>query len=182
MNFLTAKSFKKAGNTRFFVWVALFAFFSFHSVSCGSFNGKAKRWFDNTKSEILRQSDLSPDSLGGDSVYVVFYYKGRKFNESRFYGGKKRFEAFSSRDGDFELRREVCENGTIRFEGILYQGFFYGPSKWFNCDGSLSDEGFRFKGEHIGKWEYWDSKLNSNYIEDHQRYSVVDSLPLITKQ
>jgi hypothetical protein len=35
-----------------------------------------------------------------------------------------RLEIRYSNNGDFELRREICENGNYAFEGIVYKSNF----------------------------------------------------------
>ncbi len=146
------------------------------------------KWYEETKAEILRQSDMKADSssleYNEDSTFnrESFYLKGHKF---RLIGsdtnGGIGLETHYSKDGNFELRREVCENGTFRFEGIYYINKFYGLSTWSYCDGRPSQQGVRYKSEKIGIWKDWDETGKLTEEKDFGKKEKLDSMPQINK-
>ncbi len=156
-----------------------------HSPSSSTFNDRSQEWYDQTKKEILVQSDLKEDStastLNNGSGWEQSYYHGHLFQGKCYGKGMLTYETHYSRDGLFELRREVCVNGSISFEGIVYRKGFYGLSTWWYCNRHLKSQGVRFMGKSIGKWKKWDENGKVS-ITESGRYSAIDSMPVIARQ
>ena len=149
---------------------------------------KNKKWYDDTKAEILNQSNLNADSIvlnkDQDSIWIVnsFYSNGQEFKRRAF---KKEWLRggtyyYFSKDNNFELRQEICDNNTILFEGIVYKGHFYGLSTWWSyCDKKLlSEQGVRFKDEKISVWKKWDESGKAT-LTDYGNQNKLDSMPSI---
>ncbi len=147
---------------------------------------REEKWYDDTKATILEQSDIKPDSV----IYIVnnqetnykrqyTYSKGCNFIERAFRKDKIVFEKYYNTVGDFELRREICDNGTYGFEGIFYKGYPYGISTWRNCDGKIDHQGVRFKDKRIGEWREWKGEVIIGTYYGNKE--MLDSMPQINK-
>gem|GEM_PF-3448373 len=149
------------------------------------------KWYMLTKNEILRQSTIKPDSIVKDKdtdkygcKNEYYFSHGRKCVAKIYKNDDLRAEIYYSKNNNFELRREICNNKqkpsqiVYLFEGIVYKGHFYGLSTWLKCsDGSLDNIGNRFNDAYIGKW-----RKGNGEITDNQRYSAIDSMPVISKE
>ncbi|MBV8253145.1 MAG: hypothetical protein JO154_11105 [Chitinophaga sp.] len=142
-------------------------------------------WYKQTKEAILHQSALEPDSVwytfNQDSSYkTIWQYHEhhlitkRGFNKSIF-----RYESNFSKNGLFELRREMCDNGKIGFEGIFYKTKAYGLSTWYDCQDHPVSQGVRFNGEKIGNWKSWKSPKEAPTEEEHGNQLPLDSFPVL---
>lgn len=143
------------------------------------------KWYDETKAEILKQAEVKPDSItrAEDSITVkeYSYSNGNVFHERWLKGGKLRAETFYSKDGNFELRREIFENGVFLFEGIVYNDHFYGLSTWNHQNGKPEQQGIRFNDQKIGVWKKWDEAGKLTEETDYKNLQKLDSLPRIGK-
>jgi hypothetical protein len=165
------------------------AFLTLFLSSCSDSRVKrANEWYEGTKAEILKQSDLIADStryeLNKDNSFrrEYKYCKGHLFLVLGYsidsISFKKRLEIHFSKDGDFELRREICANGTYLFEGVFYKDHAYGLSTWRHCNtGQLDDQGIRFKGQTIDIWKWWDENGKLIRVSDGKNLDKLDSLP-----
>ncbi len=149
------------------------------------FEEKSLKWFEETKTQILKQSNLKPDSL--TYTYPKDGYKEEHFYSSRsqyrikkYFQGKLYSEVHYSSSGDFELRWELgCDTVHHSFEGIFYKGVAYGLSIWRHCDGQIYDVGIRYKGSQIGKWAERDKKTPLIIVNDYGNENALDSMPQI---
>lgn len=123
-------------------------------------------WYLETRAEILHQSDLKSDSISFSTSpdgYVSFsHYYNRKHEFKRIgtkNGNVRSQEIFFSSDGQFELRRQYCDNGQIGNEAIFYHLDEYGPSYWWDCGGWMYQKSLYFKGEKTGKWLLYEYEL-----------------------
>jgi hypothetical protein len=147
-------------------------------------------WYDKTKLEILKQSELKPDSVSNeferDSTLrnEHSFFGGREFQLKAYLNGTLALEKRYSKDGTFGLVREICSDGTNSFEGISFKGRFYGISRWRFCDKAVGyrTEGIRFKDEKIGVWRETDNRTNIVTVTDYKRLSLLDSMPEINAQ
>lgn len=145
------------------------------------------KWYKNTKAEILKQSNLKPDSItltfNEDSSYKKEHYfsVGHEFLLKGYNNDILRLEIHYSNNGDFELRREICENGNYAFEGIVYKSSFYGLSTWYYCDKSIDHQGIRYNSQKIGVWKKFDEKGKLTEEIDYKNFEKLDSMPAITK-
>ena len=150
----------------------------------------AKEWYSTTKTEILRQSAQHPT----DSILRVFnkdktfrrdhfFHCGREFATKGYDGNGSvlRLEVYFSNDRRFELRRELCVSGQCRFEGIFYKDKAYGPAQDYFCNGQMSCQDIRFRGEQIGLWQTWDEEGRLTEQIDYKQLEKIDSLPVIEK-
>jgi hypothetical protein len=160
-------------------------------VSCQANQDKiiAENWYEEIKAEILKQSKLIADSVitmndKRDSLRRErkSFYHGAVFFSELFYKGIKRGETYFSIERVFELRREICENNLISFEGIFINGEAYGPSTWKYCNGNLEKEGIRFKNKHIGIWYEWAEIGKRISQTDYKQMELLKSLPPIAKK
>ena len=132
-------------------------------IGCNKKHIDSQKWYDDTKAEILKQANLKADSISdfydkdSSRKCQYSYLKGHLFRECTIkkegtHGG---IDFYFSKDGKFVLRREICNNDTILFEGIYYQGGFYGLSTWWkNCDKrQIRSQGLRYKSSEIGIWQ-----------------------------
>jgi antitoxin component YwqK of YwqJK toxin-antitoxin module len=147
----------------------------------------AHKWYEDTKAEILKQSNLTPDSttliLNEDSSFKKEHYfsAGHEFLLKGYNKDVLRLEIRYSNNGDFELRREICENGNYAFEGIVYKSNFYGLSTWRYCDKSIDHQGIRYNGQKIGIWKKFDEKGKLTEEIDYKNIEKLDSMPTISK-
>lgn len=143
------------------------------------------KWFDQTKNEILNQSNLTADStfvtLSDDSVITWTHnlFKGQEFSKEGKIKEKLRIKSYFSKSADFELRQEICDNGLVAFEGILFKDKFYGLSKWKDCQDRIQMEGIRFEDEKVGIWKIYNDKGQVNEETDYGHYKSVDLFPKI---
>lgn len=156
---------------------------------CASHDGRTStnKWYEETKAEILKQADLIPDSIN------LTYNEDRTFKEEHYFSGGHeylfkgynneilRIEAHYSIDGNFELRREICENGNWGFEGIVYKGNFYGLSTWRYCNGQIDHQGVRHNDLKIGIWKKFDETGKQIEESDYKNIEQLDSMPIIKK-
>lgn len=156
---------------------------------CATNDGKTSsdKWYEDTKAEILRQADLNPDSTS------LTYNEDSTFKKEHYFSGGHeyllkgydkeilRLETHYSKDGNFELRREICDNGNFGFEGIVYKGHFYGLSTWRYCNGQIEHQGVRHNDKKIGIWKKFDETGKQIEETDYKNLEQLDSLPTITK-
>lgn len=170
-----------------FLSLALTLFCAGLFLSFGTTKQSADTWYEETKTEILKQSALKPDSVGfrfiSDSSRKkeMHFYKGRMFFAKFYRKGIQTSESYFSKDGNFELRRMLCENATISFEGIAYKTSLYGPSIEYFCSGKIKLQGCWYQGEKIGTWKTFNEggvMLDDSNLKYH---SLLDSLPQIAK-
>jgi antitoxin component YwqK of YwqJK toxin-antitoxin module len=144
------------------------------------------KWYEQTKNKILEMCNITPDSTFKEyyddgKVHVIKSFKnGHLISEKLFRGtGEQVTETNYSSDEAFQLRKEICEDGQISFEGIFYKGEAYGLSRWWRCDQSKIEEGVRFRSDKIGIWKKWNKDgqvTESNYRHEN----FLDSLRLIS--
>ncbi len=144
-------------------------------------------WYDNTKAIILSESNLLTDSTSIEKYENGKTHKVKSFNQGhptveKWYRetGEQVVQTNYSRDGQFELRMEICKDGKPAFVGIFYKDEGYGPSTWWKCGKSKEEEGIRYKDRKIGVWKYWND--NGKMTEtDNKDGNLIDSLPSITR-
>ncbi|HEY4063627.1 MAG TPA: hypothetical protein VGM30_17085 [Puia sp.] len=144
-------------------------------------------WYERTKALILSQSNLPTDSTSTEKYEDGRNHKIKAFNNGhptveKWYRetGEQVVQKNYSRNGQFELREEICKDGKPGFEGIFYKGEAYGLSTWWRCGKSKEEEGIRYKDEKIGVWKNWDD--NGKVTEtDYKKSDLIDSLQLITR-
>ena len=162
----------------------------------------ANKWFEETKTEILKQADHKPDSVvtvknnnakretltNGNIIIpdttLIFenaYFNGRLFHKQVVKEGKLRAEIFYSNDGAFELRKEFYGNGVSLFEGIAYNSHFYGPFTWHYENGKIKKQGIRFRDQKIGMWRDLDETGEKQQRIDYRNLDKIDSLPKLVK-
>ena len=145
------------------------------------------KWYEDAKAEILKQSELKPDStiitFDEDSTFkkVHLFSSGHEFLLKGYNKGFLRLETRYSKDGNFELRREICNNGNYAFEGIVYKSNFYGLSTWFYCDGKIDHQGVRYNNQKIGIWKKFNETGKQIEETDYKNLEKIDSLPTLTK-
>ena len=93
----------------------------------------------------------------------------------RTYVGETRYSA----DKKFELRREIYPSGQLAFEGVYYNGNFYGLSTWWFENGQTREQGIRFNDQKISIWKTWDEQGNLLRKKDYNNTTLIDSLTLI---
>jgi len=81
-----------------------------------------------------------------------------------------------SKDGKLELRKEICANGQVAFEGITYEDHFYGLSTWWHCNGQIREQGLRYRNKQIGSWKQWNEKGVLIKTTEHPDQHLLDSL------
>ena len=139
-------------------------------------------WYWETKSFILSESNLHADSTSvekygdGKTHKIKSIYRGHPTIEKWYREtGEQVAQINYSRDGQFELRKEICKDGKPAFEGIFYKTEAYGPSTWWKCGKSKEEEGVRYKDRKIGVWKYWNN--NGKVTEtDYKNDNLIDSL------
>jgi len=140
-------------------------------------------WYKQTKEAILQQAAQEPDSVwysfNQDSSYKTIwqYHDKHLISKKGFQKAIFRSEAYYSQDGFFELRRELCDNGKIGFEGIFYKGKGYGISTWYDCQDHPVRQGLRFNDEKIGTWKNWKSPNEAPTEVEQGRQMPMDSFP-----
>jgi len=142
----------------------------------------ASDWYVRTKHEIMKYADLHSDSsvmtIRDDGFATTdAYVNGRIFIRTTRDGMHTRARSYFS--GDFELRQELCDNGELSFEGVVYNSTFYGWSTWRRCNGQLEERGIRFNNVRVGVWRKYDEDGNLVEQTDYQRQEKLDSLPVI---
>jgi hypothetical protein len=167
-------------------------------TSCGKSKPQkpkdAQTWFDYTKSVILEQAETKMDNttytftddqsvehiqLGKHEIMRRIY---NKKDTSMVWGRDWNAIFYFSTNGDFEYRQEICKDGTLLFEGIVYKGEFYGLSTWRYCDTKkLMMQGVRYKNQKIGIWKSWDKDGNLSET-NYNKLELLDSMPLINKE
>ncbi|MEY4876413.1 MAG: hypothetical protein RL708_1562 [Bacteroidota bacterium] len=170
-----------------FIFFLLFIF-CIQSFGCKekiSADEKARKWFEETKKEIELESDIKKcDSvtvrLNADSSIRRDYYKNGNvffwYNKSIFGRGVKKY----SLDTKFSLNREFDRNDSMRFEGIAYNGRFYGLSTWYHPNGKVAEQGVRFTIDtYVGIWNYYDSTGKLIKSIDYKNLDKLDSMPMI---
>jgi antitoxin component YwqK of YwqJK toxin-antitoxin module len=163
-------------------YILYFFLLSLTVCSCKQKHKKPTEWYNETKAEILKESQLKADSVSNDTdrglISKRYYHKGHEF--MRKYGKMPPgAEIRYSLDGTFEFRKEICGNGTQGFEGIVYKGQFYGLSTWWHCNGKLEEQGIRYRDNRIGIWHWYDTIGKEIKTEDEGRMDLIDSLPQI---
>lgn len=155
----------------------LLALIFIYSCNSKSPNAITDKWFEKTKQSILNYSLQDPDTVikeSGRSILLKSIKNGKLLIQKTFRSNRTlESETNFSDDGLFELRKEICPNERVSFEGIFYKGEAYGLSTWWNCNGSIIEQGIRYKSEKIGWWKEKNSKGeiieinygNTNYID-----------------
>jgi hypothetical protein len=142
-------------------------------------------WYEYTKSEIMKQSDLEPDSIITEKDTTMIkehsYFNGKEFHLRLLKNGKLRMEKIYSKDGNFEIVREFFDNGNYLFEGITYKDHFYGLSTWKYQNGQLNEKGIRFNDKKIGVWKTWNESGKLVESVDYKNLEKLDSMPKISK-
>ena len=142
-------------------------------LSCSN-NYNTKEWFDLKKSEILDFAKQEPDSItesiNNDKSWktVSHYLDGqiiyeRDYNLSFQNLGLEHFYYPSDKS---ELRREICDNKNMGFEGLFLNGKAHGLSRWWDCNNQLIESGYRYKGKQVGIWK--------EYLENGKIVNEVD--------
>lgn len=145
----------------------------------------SSKWYKETKEQILKQAALKADctisTYNENRSFKTehFYLNGHEFMSKGFSDGILSVEIFFSKNKEFELRREICENGASSFEGIVYQGEFVGLSTWRNCNGNISEQGNRYNDKKIGIWKKFDRDEQLTEVNDYKNAEKLDSLPVI---
>ena len=155
------------------------------------FNDETKtlsdKWYEDTKAQILMQSDQKADSIeitfNKDSSfrYEHYYFGNQNFMLKGYSRDILRLETRFSKNKNFELRREICDNGNSGFEGIVYKKNFYGLSTWRDCSGKIAEQGVRYNDQKIGVWKTWDETGKLIKEEDYGNISKIDSMPTILR-
>ena len=163
------------------------------TTSCGqnknSPTTQTDKWYEETKQIIIANADSHPDSLvkaiWGKQSYQIISYKGGQQTKQKYYGGEDSVlcgETLFGKDTAFQLMREIYANGQYAYEGISYNGHFFGLSTWWNDNGQIRKQGIRFNDKKIGTWKEWgeDGKLVEEI--DYKNLDKLDSLPTIHGQ
>ncbi|MGN6645124.1 MAG: toxin-antitoxin system YwqK family antitoxin [Cytophaga sp.] len=139
------------------------------SLFISACNPKTNVWFNDIKTSIEKRAATKPDSIvvtynedstarfehyfSGGSEYKVNTFSQDLFIESdTFY---LVMESLYNSDKTFELRKGWFSDHTLQFEGVLYQGLYYGPFTLYYPNGKVNSRGTRYKDEDIGIWEKW---------------------------
>ena len=146
----------------------------------------SQKWYTETKTEILKESELQPDTTVTNVIDSVFtekhlLNKSHEFKKLGYKKGKLGLEIYYSTNGDFKLVRELYNNETL-FEGIAYKDQFYGLSTWKNVNGFLSEQGVRYKNNKIGIWKRYDENGVRKDDTDYKQQEFIDSMPLISNK
>ncbi len=156
-------------------------------ISCNTDKKKfdSDQWYNKTKNFILTESNLPIDSTSTENYENGIMHKLKSFNKGHLTiekwfreTGEQVLETHYSKDGDFELRREICTNGKVAFEGVFFQKNSYGLSTWWGCGKFKQDEGKRFRNSRIGVWKHWDEKGVVSET-DYKMNNLIDSLRTI---
>jgi antitoxin component YwqK of YwqJK toxin-antitoxin module len=153
--------------------------------ACNNLKTSPNKWYEETKAEILKQSEYKPDSttftFNHDSSYrrAHFFFHGQEFLMKGYNKGHLRLEIHYSKDRNFELRREWHDNGIWGFEGIVYKKDFYGLSTWRHSNGQIEEQGIRCRNEKIGIWKTWSKEGKIIEQTDYKNIGKVDSMPKI---
>ncbi|MFB6456870.1 hypothetical protein ACE38W_16480 [Chitinophaga sp. Hz27] len=145
-----------------------------------------QQWYEHTKNTILEQAATPPDSItysfNEDSTHkVVMLYHDKHLLATRgFDHDILRYEIFFSKDGNFEFRRERCENGNPAFEGLFYKNEGYGLTTWF-AEKRLKEQGVRFKSQRVGIWKLWTKENKEAEEKDYGGDAAIESFPAIKK-
>lgn len=143
-------------------------------------------WYDALRTNIQSAADLKADTTHfqylADSTFShrTFIRQGCIYREE-WYGKAGDLQGISlfTTDGKFELRREICPDRSIGFEGILFKNKFYGPCTWWHCNGRMRQQGFRYANREVGAWRRWDE--NGALVDSIERGNrhLLDSLRYI---
>jgi hypothetical protein len=153
-------------------------------TGCNSYAQWAqRRWYEQTAARILDQARLQPDSVGlafsADSTRRTesLYAAGKLFRR-RFYDQQiLRAEFYYAQTNDFELRRELCEEGGCAFEGIFVADQAYGLSTWWDCNRQLRKRGVRYGGEPVGEWAVREPGQNGTRYLDYGQVRLLLAMP-----
>lgn len=143
-------------------------------------------WTARVKEKIIAESDLPTDSAFTSEVAdmgfkKIRYYSKRTLTREKWHhaNGFQPVEILYSKDGLFQLRRELCENGTVSFEGVFFKDQAYGMSTWWSCDDhSVLEQGIRYKGKQVGFWKTKDDAGKTTKV-NFGKYPLIDSLERI---
>lgn len=143
-------------------------------------------WTVKTKAEIVLQSDLTADNIikepgENNRIKERHFYKGHTFLNRIYKDGILNVEVHFSKDGAFELRKELWDNGIVAFEGIFYKGDAYGFSVWRFRNGDLNQIGTLFNNERISIWKEWgkDGQLVSEH--NYENKDNLELMPILPK-
>jgi hypothetical protein len=152
-------------------------------MSCVKSPFSPDEWYLRTKLIILQDASRNFDStnlnINPFSPDMRYYLLKGKAVRSFLKGSKGGFTVvFYSKDCNFELRREVADNGSVLFEGITYKKHFYGLSTWWYVDGELKRQGVRWNDKKVGLWKTWplDQKNSIVYLFRAGKENMIDSL------
>ncbi|GGG36070.1 hypothetical protein [Hymenobacter glacieicola] len=109
------------------------------------------------------------------------YFSKKVFLQRRYQYQNLVFESYHAQTQDYELRREVCENGSFAFEGIFVDGEPYGISTWWACNNQLRMQGVRYKGERVGEWVIREENVPGTEIKDYGHFELITSMPVFVE-
>ncbi|MDB5198469.1 MAG: hypothetical protein JWO92_432 [Chitinophagaceae bacterium] len=145
---------------------------------------EAIEWYKETKGSILKDSD------DPTTVSLIDYYENGKLKKVssikngqpiviKYYRieGEQSAETHFSPDSKFELRKELCADGSLTFEGIFYKAQAIGLSTWWKC-GRIEKQGNRWNGERIGVWKEWDENGLAKEV-DYKNDDKLDSIIML---
>lgn len=154
-------------------------------AGCNSYDSWAQqRWYDDSKSSVLEQAGLPEDSssttYSRDSTQrtEISYRHGRQLIKRHYRHQNLAVEILYAQTNTFELRREVCTDGSLAFEGLFVDGDAYGLSTWWSCNNQLRQQGIRYKGEKIGNWITREEGIAGTVLTDYGRTAFITSMPV----
>lgn len=152
--------------------------------SCGQLNNshETDNWYEDTKQLIVENAESKPDSsmifFGNQKFSVISYKNGLHIKQNNYCKNTTLCgETLFGKDTTLELRREIYPNGQYAFEGIYYNGYFFGLSTWWYDNGQIRKQGFRFKNSKIGTWREFDKDGKVIAESDYNNLDKLDSLP-----
>jgi hypothetical protein len=143
-------------------------------------------WYENLRADIQKKADLQADTthfeyLADSTFSHRVFIRGKRVFREEWYGKAGDLQGVSlyMPDGRFELRSEICPDGSRGFEGILFKNKFYGPCTWWYCNGQMRQQGYRFANREIGLWRRWDENGVLVDSVDRGNGALLDSLVLM---
>jgi len=158
------------------------------AILCIAFISGCKRrsgWYEEARTRLAAVASEGTDSTvqrpSADSTRTTeCFFSGGHRTISRDYYRDSRWigETVYSRDGRFELRREICPTGQTTFEGIFYGGHYYGLSSSWACGDTLrlDQEGVRYRDQKVGTWKIWNDSAKTWKTRDYGHENLLDSL------
>jgi antitoxin component YwqK of YwqJK toxin-antitoxin module len=170
--------------------IFIFILFAFLLQSCSeSLEDYATVWSNEVKVKIIQDANENPDTIIFDTSYMditllkeerklKFFHLNPKLNsDSTIILYDTAISTFFSKDGDFELIKELCPGNKRSFEGIRYKGRHIGVAEFKYCNGKIKERGCRFQGD-VGMWTKYDS---SGKIIEQTDYGNVSRLKSLKK-